>query len=63
MSLNFEKNRPIIIVPYNEGWELEFIEIGTALRNVLGTSVLRIDHIGSTSVPQLAAPKIRRCRL
>ena len=58
MNLQFEKSRPIVIVPYRQSWVKEFIDIGTALRKVLTTSVLRIDHIGSTVVPQLAAKDI-----
>jgi len=58
MNLYFEKSRPIVIVPYSESWKHEFIKIGTDLRNVLGASVLRIDHIGSTAVPQLAAKDV-----
>jgi GrpB-like predicted nucleotidyltransferase (UPF0157 family) len=45
----------IEIVPYNPRWPAEFAAIGTALRRVLGNLALRIDHIGSTAVPSLAA--------
>lgn len=45
----------ITIVPYNENWPDEFKEIGQRLRGELGDLALRIDHIGSTSVPGLAA--------
>jgi GrpB-like predicted nucleotidyltransferase (UPF0157 family) len=43
------------IVPYDDRWPGEFAAIGSALRSVLGDLALRIDHIGSTSVPALAA--------
>jgi GrpB-like predicted nucleotidyltransferase (UPF0157 family) len=46
---------PIVITPYQERWVREFREAGTALRAVLGDLALRTDHIGSTSVPGLAA--------
>jgi GrpB-like predicted nucleotidyltransferase (UPF0157 family) len=46
------------IVPYQEGWGQEFAAIGQVLRRVLGKLALRIDHIGSTSVPGLAAKDI-----
>ncbi len=46
------------IVPYQEGWGQEFAAIGQALREGLGDLALRIDHIGSTSVPGLAAKDI-----
>ncbi len=45
----------IVIVPYQPTWPAEFRAIGQAIRGALGDSALRIDHIGSTSVPDLAA--------
>jgi GrpB-like predicted nucleotidyltransferase (UPF0157 family) len=47
--------RSIEIVSYNERWPAEFAAIGAKLRQALGSLALRIDHIGSTSVPGLAA--------
>jgi len=59
MKLTFEKSRPIVIVPYQVAWANEFKQIGKALReDVLGDSILRVDHIGSTSVPNLAAKDV-----
>lgn len=46
---------PVEIVPYQERWPQEFGAIGQALRGALGDLALRIDHIGSTSVPGLVA--------
>ena len=46
---------PIEIQPYRSGWADEFAAIGAELRGALGDIALRIDHIGSTSVPGLAA--------
>lgn len=48
----------IEIVAYQESWADEFRQIGTALREALGSLAVRIDHIGSTSVPHLAAKDI-----
>lgn len=48
----------IEIVPYDAGWPREFREVGGALRDALGDLALRIDHIGSTSVPGLAAKDV-----
>jgi GrpB-like predicted nucleotidyltransferase (UPF0157 family) len=48
----------IAIVPYDERWPVDFDTIGTALREALGELALRIDHIGSTAVPGLAAKDI-----
>lgn len=45
----------IEIVEYRAEWPAEFQQIAAALRCVLGELALRIDHIGSTAVPGLAA--------
>ena len=46
------------ILPYKQSWPSEFREIASALRGALGELALRIDHIGSTSVPGLAAKDV-----
>jgi GrpB-like predicted nucleotidyltransferase (UPF0157 family) len=46
------------IVPYKESWPADFREIASNLRRALGELALRIDHIGSTSVPGLAAKDV-----
>jgi len=48
----------IEIIPYQERWPSELQAIAIPLRNGLGELALRIDHIGSTSVPGLAAKDI-----
>ncbi len=48
----------IEIMPYNPRWPQEFRAIATTLREALGGLALRIDHIGSTSVPGLAAKDV-----
>ena len=45
----------VTIVPYKPIWPGEFESISADLRDSLGDLALRIDHIGSTSVPGLAA--------
>ena len=45
----------IVIVPYRASWPGEFRAIGSDLRRALSDLALRIDHIGSTAVPGLAA--------
>lgn len=46
------------IVAATERWAAEFDQIGRALRQALGDLALRIDHIGSTSVPGLVAKDV-----
>jgi GrpB-like predicted nucleotidyltransferase (UPF0157 family) len=48
----------IEIIDYQERWPQEFQTLADELREVLGNLALRIDHIGSTSVPGLAAKDI-----
>ena len=48
----------IAIVPYRPHWPAEFQQVAATVRAALGTAALRIDHIGSTAVPGLAAKDI-----
>jgi GrpB-like predicted nucleotidyltransferase (UPF0157 family) len=48
----------IEIVPYDDRWPGEFLQIGRAIREAMGDRALRIDHIGSTSVPGLVAKDV-----
>lgn len=48
----------IEILPYQEGWIEEFRVLARSLRTALGDLGLRIDHIGSTSVPNLPAKDV-----
>ncbi len=50
--------RTIEIVPYDERWPEEFRQIADILGAALAETAVRIDHIGSTSVPGLAAKDI-----
>lgn len=48
----------IDIVPYQPAWRYAFVEEAQRLRCKFGTRALRIDHVGSTAVPGLAAKPI-----
>jgi GrpB-like predicted nucleotidyltransferase (UPF0157 family) len=48
----------IEIVPYDSGWPQRFTRLGRELRRALGDVARRIDHIGSTAVPGLAAKPV-----
>jgi len=48
----------VVIVPYDPEWPALFQELGAALRKALGDTAVRIDHIGSTSIPGLDAKPI-----
>lgn len=46
------------VVSYDPGWPALFVRWRLRLEQVLGAVALRVDHIGSTSVPGLAAKPI-----
>ena len=48
----------IRIVPYDSAWPAQFEAEATNLRAALGDRALRIEHVGSTSVPGLAAKPV-----
>src|SRR5262245_66519701 len=52
------KSRPVIITPYDERWPTEFTEFARRIRAIAGSAAIRIDHIGSTAVPGLAAKDV-----
>ncbi len=56
MPLN--KREPVVIVPYDPCWPLEFKNLAEVLKNHLGELAIAIEHVGSTSVPGLPAKPI-----
>ena len=46
------------VVDYDPAWPRLFASLGRDLRAALGNAALRIDHVGSTAVPGLAAKPI-----
>jgi GrpB-like predicted nucleotidyltransferase (UPF0157 family) len=48
----------IIVVDYDKNWSIQYEEEKLKILNVLGDTVENIQHIGSTSVPGLAAKPI-----
>lgn len=55
---DFARSRPVDIIPFQRRWHHEFLELGNRLRNIVGQTAIRIDHIGSTSVLNLPAKDI-----
>ncbi len=50
--------RNIIVLPYDEKWTQAFLDIKSDLDTALGDLAISIEHVGSTSVPGLAAKPI-----
>jgi GrpB-like predicted nucleotidyltransferase (UPF0157 family) len=48
----------ITVVDYDERWPVRFREIAARVRQALGEDAVGVEHIGSTSVPGLAAKPI-----
>lgn len=49
---------PIIVVPYNPTWSEKFLKLAVPIRETMGDVALRIDHIGSTAIPEIAAKPV-----
>jgi len=49
---------PILLAAYNPTWADRFQHEAQIIRNALGEQALRIEHVGSTSIPGLAAKPI-----
>jgi GrpB-like predicted nucleotidyltransferase (UPF0157 family) len=49
---------PVLIAAYDERWPARFKQQRARIKRALGEAALRIDHIGSTSVPGLEAKPI-----
>lgn len=48
----------IEIVPYDNGWPARFLAEAACIRASMGRLALRIEHVGSTAVPGLAAKPV-----
>ena len=49
---------PILIAEYDPAWPAQFTALARRVRAALGDRVSRIEHVGSTAVPGLAAKPI-----
>jgi GrpB-like predicted nucleotidyltransferase (UPF0157 family) len=51
-------SRPVEVVPYDEGWPAQFDAVAARVRAALGDRIVVLEHVGSTSVPGLAAKPV-----
>lgn len=49
---------PVVIVDYNPEWPAQFAVLASTVKAAIGSVLLRIEHVGSTAVPGLAAKPI-----
>ena len=49
---------PIRLAEYEPSWPVLFEREASTIRNILGPEALRLEHVGSTSVPGLAAKPV-----
>jgi GrpB-like predicted nucleotidyltransferase (UPF0157 family) len=47
-----------LIVAYDPAWERRGLELAAEIRSLLGPLALRVEHIGSTSIPGMAAKPV-----
>ncbi len=52
------RTKHVVVLPYDENWMQDFIDIKTELSQALGEIAISIEHVGSTSVEGLAAKPI-----
>jgi GrpB-like predicted nucleotidyltransferase (UPF0157 family) len=50
--------RPVVLVDYDPGWPALYQREADRIVGLLGDRVLRLEHVGSTSVPGLAAKPV-----
>ena len=48
----------VVVLPYDAAWAQDFAAIRAEIEDALGDLALRIEHVGSTSVPGLSAKPI-----
>lgn len=51
-------SEPIVIVDYDPGWPAQFERIRLRVQSALGPLLVAVEHVGSTSVPGMAAKPI-----
>ncbi len=52
------RSTPIVLVAYDPAWPDRFQDEAGRIRNAIGEQALRVEHVGSTSVPGLLAKPI-----
>lgn len=56
--INEDKARVIEVVPYDENWEKEFIKESRKIKDIMNDEIIKIHHIGSTSIKGIYAKPV-----
>jgi GrpB-like predicted nucleotidyltransferase (UPF0157 family) len=54
---------PIELVPHDPAWAILYEDAASGIRRALGSIALRIDHVGSTSIPGIVAKPVIDIRI
>ena len=54
----FMRTKEVLVLSYQESWKDDFKKIAKELKAALGDLILKIEHVGSTSVQGLSAKLI-----
>ena len=54
----FMRTKDVVVLSYQESWKDDFEQISKELQEAAGKLILRIEHVGSTSVQGLSAKPI-----
>jgi GrpB-like predicted nucleotidyltransferase (UPF0157 family) len=49
---------PVVLAPYDPAWPMAFEREAARIRGALGARVVQLEHVGSTSIPDLPAKPI-----
>ena len=49
------KTKKVIVLPYDEAWKSDFDKIKSEIEEVIGDLIIKIEHVGSTSVEGMSA--------
>lgn len=52
------EHRPVVIGAYDPGWAGRFCDVARRVVGAIGAAALSLEHVGSTSVPGLAAKPV-----
>ena len=49
------RSKNVVVLPYDEAWKSDFDKIKSEIEEVIGDLIIKIEHVGSTSVEGMSA--------